>query len=132
MPIETAARWDLQDLPSLAFPTFPGAPDGSLGATLRQTLLGIDATGPKVFGAHTSANAEIDFAGGSPTTSYGVASGLLSFADRTDQLGLGRKSSLHIGQDAPLLFAVVPDLLRNHGGACAGVVRQSLGVDSAD
>jgi len=98
---------DLQDLPSLAFPTFPGAPDGSLGATLRQTLLGIDATGPKVFGAHTSANAEIDFAGGSPTTSYGVASGLLRL--RTAQINLDwEKSSLHIGQDAPFFSPLSP------------------------
>jgi hypothetical protein len=98
---------DVQDLPSLAFPTYQGSPDGSIGATLRQTVLGIDATGPKVFGAHTSANAEIDFAGGSPTTSYGVASGLLRL--RTAQINLDwEKSSLHLGQDAPLFSPLSP------------------------
>jgi hypothetical protein len=98
---------DIQDLPSLAFPSFPGFADGSVGATLRQTLLGISATGPKIFGARTSANAEIDFAGGSPTTSYGVTSGLVRL--RTAQVNLDwQKTSLHIGQDTPFFSPLSP------------------------
>src|SRR5579862_5010153 len=68
---------DIQDLPNLALPSFPGAPSPSIGATLRQTVLGVDARGPRLFGAQTSADAEIDFAGGSPVTSFGAATGLL-------------------------------------------------------
>jgi len=98
---------DMQDLPSLAFPSSPGFPNGSVGATLRQTVLGIDATGPKLFGAHTSAGAEIDFAGGSPTTAYGVTSGLLRL--RTAQVTLDwQKTSLHIGQDSPFFSPLSP------------------------
>ncbi len=59
---------DIQDLPSLALPNFPGAPSPGIGGTLRQTMLGVDAVGPKLFGAQTSAGAEVDFAGGNPTT----------------------------------------------------------------
>jgi hypothetical protein len=89
---------DIQDLPSLALPNFPGAPQPSVGATLRQTTLGIAATGPKLFGAHSSAEAEIDFAGGSPTTPYGVTAGLLRL--RTAKVSLDwTNTSLTFGQD---------------------------------
>ena len=89
---------DIQDLPNLALPTFPGAPQPSVGATLRQTMFGIDVTGPKIFGARTSAGAEIDFAGGSPTTDFGVATGLLRL--RTAKISLDwAHTSLTIGQD---------------------------------
>jgi hypothetical protein len=98
---------DIQDLPSLAFPTTPGFPDGNIGATLRQTVLGISASGPKIFGAHTSANAEIDFAGGSPTTSYGVTAGLLRL--RTAGISLDwQRTSLRIGQDVPFFSPLSP------------------------
>lgn len=89
---------DIQDLPNLAFPNFPGAPAPSVGATLRQTTLGIAATGPKLFGARSSADVEIDFAGGSPTTSYGVTAGLLRL--RTAKVSLDwSHTSLTLGQD---------------------------------
>jgi hypothetical protein len=98
---------DIQDLPNLAFPSFPGFPDGSLGATLRQTVLGVEATGPKLFGAHSSANVEVDFGGGSPTTAYGVTAGLVRL--RTAQVGLDwQKTSLHIGQDTPFFSPLSP------------------------
>jgi hypothetical protein len=98
---------DMQDLPSLAFPSSPGFPEGSIGATLRQTVLGIDATGPKLFGAQSSAGVAIDFAGGSPTTSYGVASGLIRL--RTAQIRLDWKgTSLSIGQSTPFFSPLSP------------------------
>ena len=98
---------DIQDLPSLAFPSFPGSPDGSVGATLRQTVLGIETSGPKLFGAQSSARVSIDFAGGSPTTSYGVAAGILRL--RTAQLSLDwTRTSLNIGQDTPFFSPLSP------------------------
>jgi hypothetical protein len=98
---------DIADLPSLAFRSSPGPPSGSVGATLRQTVLGIDATGPKIFGARTSAGVEIDFAGGSPTTSYGVDAGLLRL--RTAQINLDwGKTSLIVGQESPFFSPLSP------------------------
>jgi hypothetical protein len=89
---------DIQDLPNLALPSFPGAPSPGVGATLRQTMFGIEARGPKLFGARTSADAEVDFAGGSPTTSFGVATGLLRL--RTAKVSLDwANTSLSFGQD---------------------------------
>jgi len=106
-PYRNSGSFDIQDLPSLAFPTSPGFADGSIGATLRQTVLGIDATGPKLFGARSSASLAIDFAGGSPTTSYGVASGLVRL--RTVQFSLDwEKASIRIGQDAPFFSPLSP------------------------
>jgi hypothetical protein len=89
---------DEQNLPSLALPAFPGAPQPGVGATLSQTMLGLSATGPKLFGARTSADVEIDFAGGSPTTSFGATAGLLRL--RTAKVTLDwDHTSLTFGQD---------------------------------
>jgi hypothetical protein len=89
---------DVQDLPNLALPQFPGASKPGLGATLRQTVFGLNAMGPKIFGARTSAEAEVDFAGGSPSTDFGVTAGLLRL--RTAKVTLDwTNNSLTIGQD---------------------------------
>lgn len=98
---------DDQNLPSMALPSFPGAPVPSIGATLRQTTLGVDVAGPKLFGARSSAEAEIDFAGGSPTTSYGVTAGLLRL--RTAKVSLDWKNtSLIFGQDSLFISPLSP------------------------
>jgi hypothetical protein len=98
---------DIQDLPNLAFPSFPGSLNGSTGMTLRQTVLGLSAIGPQFWGAHSSADISIDFAGGSPTTSYGVTAGL--FRLRTARLNLDwKRTSLIIGQDAPFFSPLSP------------------------
>jgi len=98
---------DLADVPNLAFPTTPGVPNGSIGATLRQTVLRIDATGPKLLNASTSADLSIDFAGGNPTTTYGMTAGLLRL--RTATLHLDWKtSSVWLGQDTPFFSPLSP------------------------
>src|ERR1022692_693783 len=98
---------DVQDLPSLAFPKIPGVPNGSFGATLRQTLLGIDVTGPKLFGAQSSASAEVDFGGGSPTTAFGVTAGLVRL--RTAKFTLDwAHTSLNVGQDVLFFSPLSP------------------------
>jgi hypothetical protein len=98
---------DVQDLPSLAFAAFPGAPRPSIGATLRQTMLGLDASGPKLFGAQTSANAEIDFAGGNPSVSFGVANGLIRLRTATVKLNW-EHTSLTFGQDNLFFSSLSP------------------------
>jgi uncharacterized coiled-coil protein SlyX len=54
---------DNVDLPTIALARFPGSSHGSSGATLQQTLLTLDATGPRIAGARSSANVSIDFFG---------------------------------------------------------------------
>jgi len=98
---------DMTDVPNLAFPTSPGIPAGSIGATMRQTVLRVDATGPKLFGANSSADLSIDFAGGFPTTSYGLTAGLLRLRTATAHLDW-KTSSLWTGQDTPFISPLSP------------------------
>ena len=98
---------DVQDLPNLALTSFPGAPSPGIGATLRQTLLGVDVIGPKVLGAKTSAGVQVDFAGGSPTTDFGVATGLLRLRTASVNLDWGH-TSLMFGQESPFFSPLSP------------------------
>lgn len=95
------------DVPVLAFPRTPGSASGSIGATLSQTLLGAEVKGPTVFGGHSSGNVSIDFAGGSPTTSYGATAGLIRLRTANARLDW-QNTSLTIGQDAPFFSPLSP------------------------
>jgi len=55
---------DNEDIPQIA--THPGPLDssGTFGGSMRQSQIGLDAFGPDVAGAHTSAELRFDFAGG--------------------------------------------------------------------
>lgn len=99
-------NFDINDLPNLAFPRYDGGA-GSVGATLRQTILGVEASGPDLMGSRTSADVSIDFAGGSPTSPYGITTGLLRM--RTANVHLDwRNTSLTIGQDSPFFSPLSP------------------------
>jgi hypothetical protein len=50
---------DNTQLPTIALSRFPGESHGSSGATLRQTLLTLDATGPRIAGARSSAEVSV-------------------------------------------------------------------------
>lgn len=55
---------------------------GSTGATMRQTMVGLEAEGPNLFGAHSNADVSVDFFGSAPpsdnsTGAYGNNIGLL-------------------------------------------------------
>ena len=65
---------DNAELPTIAIHRFPGSSHGSSGATVRQTLLALDATGPRIAGARSSAEVSLDFFGGVTTNSYGYSS----------------------------------------------------------
>jgi hypothetical protein len=54
-----------------------GTAKGSLSATPRQTILGLDGTGPHIWGASSSAALSIDFFGGIPYADFTTAAGLL-------------------------------------------------------
>ncbi len=91
---------DAQDVPSLAFPGGANSSGGGVGGTMAQTVLGVDVTGPRVFGAATSGSAEIDFGGGIPPIEYGAATGIIRLRTATMHLDWA-KTSLNIGQDVP-------------------------------
>lgn len=63
------------DVPAIALPRTPGASHGSNGASLRQSLVTLDATGPQFWGAHTYANVQMDFFGELSTADYASTAG---------------------------------------------------------
>jgi hypothetical protein len=70
---------DNEDFPSYAETVQsnePNASAGTFGGTLRQSQIRLQAFGPDVAGAHTSADINVDFAGGFTDTWNGSAMGL--------------------------------------------------------
>jgi hypothetical protein len=60
-----------------ASPTWATGGSGTTGISLRQTVLGLDARGPHIFGASSDADVRMDFFGGvSPSGGYSQMSGL--------------------------------------------------------
>jgi hypothetical protein len=96
-----------QDVPTWAVQRMPGAATGSVGGTLRQSILGFEAFGPDVFGAHSSGSVSFDFGGGFPGTYNGVDFGLVRL--RTAALRLDWKdTSIIAGQDPLFLSPLSP------------------------
>jgi len=98
---------DNRDLPGLALPRPAGQTDGDTGATLRQTILGLEVTGPRLAGASTSADVQMDFLGGFPRYQYGVAAGLVRLRIARATLDWSG-TRLVIGQDAPFFSPQSP------------------------
>lgn len=65
------------DFPNYSEPVPHGTPQATIGATLRQTEIGLEVFGPNVVGARTSADVQMDFAGGFPGTGNGVNFGIV-------------------------------------------------------
>lgn len=100
---------DNTELPTIAFPRFPGASHGSTGATLRQTLLTLDATGPRIGGARSSAEVSMDFFGGISTNNYGYSSstGLVRMRPSWANLDWYRTTA-QAGYTGPLISPLSP------------------------
>ncbi len=72
---DTSGQLDNLDAPSVA--ALPPAYGGSLGASFRQSILGLRGIGPTVFGASTSADFQLDFINGAGGRYGGVGAGLV-------------------------------------------------------
>ncbi|HLZ93149.1 MAG TPA: hypothetical protein VKQ28_15680 [Candidatus Acidoferrum sp.] len=75
---DTSGRTDNLDVPSIGIPRFAGVPDGGLGATVRQSIIGLTGIGPEIFGARTSADLQMGFYGGLPSGYSATTSGIAS------------------------------------------------------
>jgi len=94
------------DVPSMAIPRTQFTTSGSLGATLRQSQIGLEVFGPTLAGARTSADVQLDFAGGfSGDPQTGFAAGLLRLRTGAAHLDWDRLSII-AGQDT---FFAVPN-----------------------
>lgn len=95
---------------SIDFPTIARRESeysGSLGATLRQSELGLELFGPTVGGARTSAEIHLDLAGGFTQTLDGVNEGLLRL--RTASMRFDwTHTSIIAGQDALFFSPLSP------------------------
>jgi hypothetical protein len=96
-------------LPTIALPRYAGASHGSLGATVRQTLLGFDATGPHIWNAQSAARLSLDFFGGVSTNAFGYSSptGLLRLRQAEAWLDW-RRTTAHVGITEPLISPISP------------------------
>src|SRR3984893_5738940 len=102
-----------QDYPGVAEPpqTEPlYVSPSSFGGTLRQSQIRLQAFGPAVAGARTSADLQFDFAGGFPDTPNGAAMGLVRLRTGTIRLDWAN-TSIVAGQDHLFFAPLAPTSL---------------------
>jgi hypothetical protein len=98
---------DNLDFPDYAQPVPPGWPSATLGATLRQSEIGLEIFGPTVAGAHTSADVQLDFAGGFPATGNGVDFGIARLQTANVRFDWAH-TSVVAGQDSLFISPLSP------------------------
>ncbi len=97
------------ELPALALPRNPGSSHGSLGASLRQTVLTFEATGPRLGDARSSAEVSMDFFGGMSSNAYGYSTTAGLVRMRQTQVGLDwDRTSVQAGFTGPLISPLSP------------------------
>ena len=99
---------DAIDLPEVALSNLGNTTgNGSGGAGLRQTILGLEGYGPRILGARTSASVDLDFFGGLAYTSYGTSAGTVRM--RTASINLDWDyDAIQAGMVAPLISPLSP------------------------
>jgi len=96
---------DTSVTPSIALPGH-----GSTGASLRQTILGIDARGPHLFGALSSADLRVDFNGTTASGTYNNTAGLARL--RTAHAALNwHTTQIFFALDRPIISPNEPSSL---------------------
>jgi hypothetical protein len=88
----------------------PNASPGAFGGTLRQSQIRLQAFGPDVVGARTSADVNLDFAGGFPDAPNGAWMGLVRMRTATVRLDW-TNTSIVAGQDRLFFAPLVPTSL---------------------
>jgi hypothetical protein len=95
------------DLPAYALEESSTSGNGNFGASLRQTILGIEGDGPRIAGAHTSANINFDFFSNVSYTSYGTSAGAVRM--RTASIDFDwANDSVQVGFVMPLISPLSP------------------------
>ena len=90
------------DHPDTANRAFNSSFAGSIGATLRQSIVGLQVIGPEIVGGRSSASINVDFAGGFPQRPYGVTMGMMRLRQATARVDW-ENTSLIVGQDSPFV-----------------------------
>jgi hypothetical protein len=100
----TRGMADIPDLPNRAFST---TSPGSIGATFRQSILGLQVIGPTIANGRTSAGVSVDFFGGHPQTHFGTTNGLMRLREAYARIDWD-KTTLLVGQQAPIIAPLSP------------------------
>lgn len=103
---------------NMDFPTFsesmqlqePNASPNAFAATLRQSQIRLQAFGPDIAGARTSADVNFDFAGGFPATPNGASMGVVRLRTGTLRFDWGN-TSIVAGQDRLFFTPLAPTSL---------------------
>jgi len=104
---------DNVDFPQLVIPRGLLSSGGSFGASVRQSQIGIQAFGPTIAGARTSADIQFDFAGGFPEAQNGASFGIMRLRtgtvrfDWTDTSVIGGQDSLFFAPLSPTSIATL-------------------------
>jgi len=98
---------DSVDFPQIATPPGPLSGDSSFGGSLRQSQIGVEAFGPTIAGARTSADVQFDFAGGFPQTPNGVSFGMMRLRTGTVRFDW-QNTSIVAGQDTLFFSPLTP------------------------
>jgi len=98
---------DNLDFPNLAQPLRAGGPAASVGATLRQSEIGLELFGPTLAGARTSADVQFDFSGGFPSVGDGVNFGIARLQTASLRMDW-RHTSIVAGQDSLFISPLSP------------------------
>lgn len=102
-----SGRVDNVDVPTIALQHSPAAPSGAVGASLRQSIIGLTGIGPEILGAETMGDIQADFFGGLPSGYAANTSGLVRL--RVARLRMNwSHTSLFGGIDAPFFSPNVP------------------------
>jgi hypothetical protein len=106
----TRGSVDNLDFPQIATPPENPASSGSFAGSLRQSQVGVEAFGPDLAGARTSANVRFDFSGGFPNLPNGTAFGIIRLRTGTIRLDW-RDTSIIVGQDGLFFAPLTPTSL---------------------
>jgi hypothetical protein len=98
---------DNLDFPSYSEPVRFGSPTATMGATLRQSEIGLEIFGPDVAGAKTSADLQFDFSGGLPSTGNGVDFGVVRMQTASVRFDW-QHTSFVAGQDSLFISPLSP------------------------
>ncbi len=112
---ENRGTVDNLDFPEIALSEQSQAPNASAGAfggSLRQSQIRLQAFGPDIAGAHTSADVDFDFAGGFVGAPNGAAMGVIRLRTGTVRLDW-TNTSLIAGQDRLFIAPLAPTSLAN-------------------
>lgn len=95
------------DVPTLALPHESGESSGSVGASFRQSIIGITGIGPQILGADTVGDVQMDFFGGEPSGYAANTSGLVRLRIARIRLNWTH-TSVFGGIDVPFFSPNVP------------------------